>query len=139
MLKKIESIRKKPKEVRQRYAFWYAIGFTAFIAVFWVSTLPSQFSFLAEVSTQGEQEQVQGGVSRSFADLRASLMGGVDAFRKIKEEATVLETAAEEDDHAIDFNTFFSSTSPQQNVVVPPIKQVLIGTSSAQQKEVAGE
>ena len=130
MLKKIESIRKKPVEVRNRYAFWYALGFTAVIAVFWLASVPAKFSVLTNVEAPIENERVQGGLSRSFSDLRASLSGGVETFNEIKEEAQTVGGEEDEYSEVIDFDTFFSSSTLAEPEVVSSEKQVLIATSA---------
>lgn len=130
MLKKIESIRKKPKEVRNRYAFWYSFGFTAVIAAFWLASVPSQLEGLTSSVPKTEDEKVQGGFSRSWEDLRASISGGIDTFNKSKEDTTLQEEGSVQKDNIIDFATFFSSTSEPVRKQVSPAKQVLIGTSS---------
>jgi len=130
MLKKIESIRKKPVEVRNRYAFWSALGFTAVIAIFWLVSIPSKLTIFTQVSQ--EEIEVQGGVSRSFSELRASISEGFDTFKQIRKDTSVLEKSVSEDGDDIDFSSFFSTTTIkiEEDTAVVPVKQVLIGTSS---------
>ena len=44
MLEKLESLRNKPKHIRNQYAFWTASVVTVCIALFWGSSLPSRFA-----------------------------------------------------------------------------------------------
>jgi hypothetical protein len=81
------------------------------------------------------EQDVQGGVSRSFSDLRASVADGVSLFNTIREGATedAEEEVSAEPAKDIDFGTFFSTSSPP---VVPEKRQgraVLIGTTSQAQ------
>lgn len=128
MLKKIESIRKRPIEVRNRYAFWSALGFTTVIALFWLMSIPSRLDTL----TAGPHEEIkiQGGISRSFADLRASISNGVETFNQIKEESSVPEAVPVQNDSVLNFDTFFSTSSSKNEVTPTKSKQVLIGTTS---------
>jgi len=133
MLKKIESLRTKPKEVRNRYAFWFAFSFTAMIAVFWLVSLPSRLGVLTDLNSEPKME-IEGGVSRSFSDLRASIANGVSTFNKIKKgPAEVSEEFVETKDGEIDFINFFSTSSLPVDIVKKQGKPVLIGTSSNSQ------
>jgi hypothetical protein len=133
MLKKIESLRTKPKEVRNRYAFWCAFGFTAVVAVFWLVSVPSQLLVFSNVEEVPSPE-VEGGISRSMSDLRASVANGVALFNKIKEgPAAEDEELGTDKVEEIDFATFFSTSSKptaEGKVPVQRGRSVLIGTTS---------
>jgi len=130
MLKKIESLRTKPKEVRNRYAFWSAFGFTAIIAVFWVASVSSRVGILTGAQPE-EKMEVEGGVSRSFSEFRASVADGVSIFNTIKEGAEVAnEEPAEASEGDIDFSTFFGTSTPPVDIVKKQGKPVLISTTS---------
>ena len=130
MLKKIESLRTKPKEVRNRYAFWSAFGFTAIIAVFWVASVSSRVGILTGAQPE-EKMEVEGGVSRSFSEFRASVADGVSIFNTIKEGAEVAnEEPAEASEGEIDFSMFFGTSTPPVAVVKKQGKSVLISTTS---------
>jgi hypothetical protein len=133
MLKKIESLRLKPKEVRNRYAFWYAFSFTAVIMLFWLVTIPSRLVSLTSLETESPDE-IEGGIARSFADLKASLSDGVKSFNKVEDDSLLQEEASTEVFKGdIDFSTFLSTTTVADNQQVVPKKRgksVLIGTTS---------
>ena len=140
MLQKIESIRKKPKEVRQRYAFWGAFGFTGIIVVFWLVSLPSQLNFVLDVPSE-ETQRVQGGFARSFAGLRASISSVMDKGEKgevVPEAVVPVSTAASGTAQTLDFESFFSTTSPvvqAKSEQSAPVNHVLIGTTSAKKSD----
>lgn len=132
MLKKIESLRAKPKEVRNLYAFWCAFGFTTIIAVFWLVSVPSRLGILTSAEVTPEKD-IEGGLSRTFSDLRASVADGVSLFNTIREETTAEEEVLVEPKKDIDFTTFFSTSSPPVAVDKRQGKTVLIGTTSRAQ------
>ncbi len=72
MLKQIEHIRKKPKEVRNRYAFGLALAISIIIFIFWLVSLPAR---LTVITSQEDVEEVQGGFSRSVSNITDSVSG----------------------------------------------------------------
>ncbi len=124
MLKKIEALRKAPKEVRNRYAFWTAALFTSVIILFWLVSVPAKLAFFNTVATP--EVELQGGVSRTFSDLR-NLISTPEAEKEteVPEEIIV---------DGMDFNTFFvaSTTSEAPEVEKPTVQKrtVLIGTTT---------
>jgi hypothetical protein len=132
MLKKIEAIRKRPIEVRKRYAFWSALAFTTVVAFFWIMSIPSRL----EVLTSGPQveTQTQGGVARSFTDLRASISDGLGNLQQIKQEVIESEAvptaAPSQNENTINFDTFFSTSTIEEAIVPTRPREVLIATSS---------
>jgi hypothetical protein len=129
LLEKIESIRKKPKEVRNRYAFWTAFLITFVIAAVWLASVPARLAGLTNTPLI-EQEKVQGGFSRTFSNMKASLMEGFTPSENLQEKVPDVSTNIERKD-TIDFDTFFTASStPAVTEKVKLGKEVLIGTSS---------
>jgi hypothetical protein len=131
MLKNIETIRKKPKEVRDRYAFWGAFFITFVIASFWLVSVPSRLSIFTNTQVV-EKEKIQGGFSRSFSSLKASLLSGIKKSEDIQIEPEIV--VPNDNNDVIDFNTFFASTSTTTDNIAQEIapvgRNILIGTSS---------
>lgn len=133
MLKKIESIRKKPKEVRNRYAFWVALGCTALVSVFWLTGISSRFETVSKGAA--DDIEVQGGISRSISDMKASVSEGVEALNVFKSGIDKVDADTQEvkdDAQEIDFDTFFIETESLPDEIEVPERQnhVLIGTTS---------
>jgi len=137
MLKKIEALRKKPVEVRNRYAFWWAFAFTAFVVIIWVSSSSLDVDSFDEAL---DQDKIEGSFSRSMSDLKASVSQRLDTW-SLDDEENGLETASTTStstpDATIDFATFFSTTStstPEVGTDIKPIiplkDHVLIATST---------
>ena len=82
MLKQIERLKREPKEVRDRYAFYVATLATLVIAIIWASSLPPKFSNLAAEVEPTDNDET-GGFSRAFSDLRQQ---AATAIASIKEQ-----------------------------------------------------
>ncbi len=96
MLKKIESIRKKPKHIRNAYAFWVALAVTLIIALFWFTTLPATFSNTPATSTTEQIEAIgqESSFFHTLGELKGSLSGMFTNLRTNTEY--VRETKPEE-------------------------------------------
>jgi hypothetical protein len=120
MLRKLEKLRTQPKDVRNRYAFWYAFLFTAVIAVFWLSTMPARVGVLSTNEPQREKEA--GGFARMWNNMKASVMDAPELLPAPEETLEVQEVTP------ISMDSFMtSSTASQPKKTARPI---LIGTSS---------
>jgi len=104
MLKKIESLRKQPEHVRNRFAFWTALFVTLIIAALWGSTLPARFE-----NTQAAEEEEQG--TSSWSTLSSSFQdffkNGAAQFGKI----TVQQKTVEEPPQRIDLVELVASST----------------------------
>jgi hypothetical protein len=83
MLKKIESLRQRPKHIRNAYAFWIALAVTLLIAFLWSTTLPAKFSNTNATSSAALNEEqgssffhtlaeLKDGVIKTFANMRTT-------------------------------------------------------------------
>lgn len=101
MLKKIESLREKPKHIRNAYAFWCALAVTLIIALFWSTTLPATLSNTKATSTaeQIKSTEQESSFFHTLGEIKASLIGMFTNLRTNTEY--VQETKPEE---AIDPN-----------------------------------
>lgn len=118
MLRKIEQIRKEPKEVRNRYAFWVAFLFTAVVAFFWVTSLPARMQVFTGVTPQ---EKTEGGLTRIFQRMKASVMDS--------QPAVVQNEPIEKDVQEVTMDEFMASSSPKEPQT-PSGRPILIATSS---------
>lgn len=91
MLKKIEELRKRPKHVRDRYAFVSALVFTSAVAMIWVVSLPARFSETPEVGLADDQN---GSFSRALEDVQgqmANVFGGLgEELNSLQEESAAI-------------------------------------------------
>jgi len=121
MLRKLEKLRTQPKDVRNRYAFWYAFLFTAVIAVFWLSTMPARVGVLS--INEPPREKAEGGFARMWSSMKASVMDAPELLPSPEETFEVEEVTP------ISMDSFMASSSAAQPKKTA--RPILIGTSSA--------
>jgi len=139
MLKKIESIRKKPPEVRNRYAFGVAFAFTFVVVTFWLVSMPARFNSFTTAWDTSTQKEVVGGFSQSFASVKASVIQGIQQLKENTPDTANEKTndnarkpdIQEEDVSSFTFTDLVSSSSQKrkQNRANDG-KKILIATSS---------
>jgi hypothetical protein len=107
MIEKIEALRKEPRHVRKRYAFWIAFALTAVVAIMWAVTLPSRFDH--------EEAPAQPADSSGSSFLR-ELSGIAHSIRESFSGLTVENSASStpQDDGSVDFRTYLASSTPEQ-------------------------
>jgi len=79
----LENLRSKPEHVRKHYAFWSALGFTAIIFTFWISSFSPfasgnapQAAVVAAVDRTGTPaESLTASVGNFFGDLKDMVFG----------------------------------------------------------------
>ncbi len=79
----LQELRQKPKHVREKYAFWGAIGTTAVIALIWGLSLSAKFNNLDTKNieaVQTDNQESSGAFSRSFSDAKNSMASAWEAF-----------------------------------------------------------
>lgn len=119
MLKWIEKTRKKPKAVRDQYAFFGALTVTGLIALVWFVSLPSHF---ADVEVAGEDErQAVGAFSRFLSDAKSNI-------------AAVFSTVPENEQPATSTQGHAGTSS--ENIVMPDLSEENISTAREKQKSV---
>lgn len=69
MLRFIEKTRKKPKEVKNQYAFFGAVGVTFVIAFFWSISLPSHFANFGN-DVENYENETSGAFSQFFEEAK---------------------------------------------------------------------
>lgn len=79
----IERLRRLPKSARDRYAFFFAAGFTAVVALAWITFLPGRFAAsdktLAEGGTHTPFSSLVKGLKNQVAQLGAVITGGPES------------------------------------------------------------
>ena len=107
MLDKIETLRTRPKHVRNQYAFWIALSLTAAIAFFWVLSLPSRF---ASAIPQDVGHTDQAGIfSRNITSIKESL---VELFTSFNTHANYTKPVATP--KRVDLNALIASSSIEE-------------------------
>ena len=111
MLKYIESLRTKPKQVRSAYAFWTAFLVAVCIALIWSSGVSKRFSTQENVLTQAPpKEEVTSSLSRVLTDVKERLASSLALFRtktiyQKEEEKIVIPT------NTLDLEALFASST----------------------------
>lgn len=124
MLKKLEALRKQPKHVRNRYAFWTAALVSIVIALFWATTLPTRFSaedapvVAAETDTK-TFVQTLSEVSAHFKETFANLRTNVE----YTQEPTT-------PDNTLDLNALLLATTTRSEIVSTSSNSLEIGSTS---------
>ena len=128
----LEDIRKKPKPVRDQYAFFSALAITAVIAGVWALSIPARFSETA-ISADGIEEQT-GAFSKYFGELKD---GAANVIDSIKGESELIE--AEENTRLKEGQLDIEDLMQKIPTVIEdnqndktPLRHVLIGTSSSE-------
>lgn len=124
MLNKIEAMRKKPKHVRNRHAFWIALCVTLLIALFWITTLPARFAPPQETGEIEQAREEMGNFSRSAKELFSRAFSAVASLRSTLEDTQETATSSRQ---TLDLDALVASSTTSS--MQPKIIQ--IGTSTA--------
>lgn len=113
MIEKIESLRKKPRQVRNQYAFWIALLVTLVIVGVWSLTLPDRFS---DIEGRTESPDVVENSNEIRERLGALFSNAKEALSALKDQAstTDTDTTGEPVREDIDFKALLASSSEQQ-------------------------
>lgn len=122
MLKKIEALRKEPRHVRNRYAFWTAFCVTLLIIVVWASTLPARFG-QTEAPVAHQRESNWGEYKNALGSV---LSGAFSRFGAIKTEKD-----AETPPERIDFVELVASSTNAETTATSTDVQPDLGTTTA--------
>jgi cytoskeletal protein RodZ len=88
MLKKIESLREKPKAVRNRYAFGIALVCTGVIALVWATTLPSRLVTQEDPELVASAQEDVSYFSKAFSEVFSRAGEVVNTIRAQRYEKT---------------------------------------------------
>jgi len=93
MLKRaIRNIRRKPKAVRDQYALWVAVIFTAIIIIIWFATVSSRFASVTDTSPEDAAVPVQ--EPESFTDMIGGLREEIQNISQASSSQTDITQAA---------------------------------------------
>jgi hypothetical protein len=127
LIRFFSSVRKKPKEVRNQYAFWIALTVTAFIAVPWFFGLPGQ---LASNQFSAESEPIFSSFFKEAGGRFGEVTESIEGVRNLE-----LNTASSSSSTtpAIDVSFISDDSTP---AVAPAasstgLREVRIATTSA--------
>ena len=127
ILSKIESLRKKPKVVRVRYAFWMSTVFTAVITAFWVTSLSVQMQSMSGSVPQADQ---QGIVSRSLSDFGNYFHTRLNSVFKVTSSPVVLTAPHATSSNTMNFQTMLKDNPPASSTPAATGQVILIGTTT---------
>ncbi len=118
MLDKIESLRKQPKHVRNRYAFWIALSITLLIALLWALTISARLSPADKVPQEHADDA--GSFSRTLRDITQRVKEALAEVRtQVKYESE--EQGPEIDKpEIIDLNALIASSSKEKATNTDP-------------------
>jgi len=127
----LDALRAKPKPIRERYAFVFAIGFTVMIGGVWSLSLPGRFATVTDTATSTPGEAPFAGLWREFSEQVSSLRTQTAAIPVAPAATTTGSTSV----NRVDAVSLIATTSADGSLVpLPPPppapKPVLIGTTS---------
>lgn len=129
--------RKKPKVVRQQYAFWGAVGITGVIATFWLMSLPAHFAQLSGGQSE-EFEKQRGAFGKFWDDAKGTVAAVMEARKNVDDVATTTTPIQEEQE--VNTQVVMPELSPEtieaarerlNALMNPPPRQILIATTSS--------
>ncbi len=146
MFKKLEKLRQKPRNVRNRYALVGAVLVTSLVTSIWVISMPARFSELS--NTSATNTKVPGGFVRAMSDIKgqfANISKGLE--RALSNPGTTDDAGAEKakEKEAAERNDIvkmmFATSSEENNenldnkseekpATTTEARQILIATSS---------
>jgi hypothetical protein len=114
MIEKIEALRKKPRHVRNRYAFWVAVLITLVIVGVWSLTLPARISHIEGV--QAEKLEEENDLSEISRTLGSVFSRAKNAFSMIGNQASSTSSSTQDVPvrQDLDFKALLASSSEQQ-------------------------
>ena len=133
----LENVRKKPKAIRQQYAFVMAVTITGTVGLLWSLSLPQRLGTVASSLSGAEQVATTpfSTIRKQFGELRevgSGIFQGVnDSTVTNNDESdtpTALQAVIERSLAGEESET--SESTPEDSTKQPPVT-ILIGTSSA--------
>lgn len=116
MIEKIESLRKKPPHVRNRYAFWIALCLTTLIVIFWATTLPGRFASIESKAANQKDVSREIGISKSLAPFITRAQEAFSALVQQPEATTTVTVPIGSTREDIDFQALLASSTMQDRL-----------------------
>lgn len=131
----LENLRRKPKAVRNRYAFYVAVTVTIFVVSGWAVTVPTRFD--SEAFTNQQRDNNNGSFSRALADIQNQMSTVVSSLQAALPVATSTESekSATDERFTIDIDAMFATTTATATPIIPPApipQYILIATTSSE-------
>ena len=127
MLDRLEKLRAKPKHVRDRYAFWVAVGVTLCVVGVWVTTLPPRLAVLRDGSQDLSSDNSNSAWSRASAAVRSGWNGWQNPDTNAKEQV-LSDDATSSPAYPMEWTEAAASAHVETK---EPARTILIGTTSA--------
>ncbi len=130
MLDKIESLRKQPKHIRNRYAFWIAFSITLFIALIWTLMFSVQLSSKNTVPQEhadeaGSFSRTLNDITLRFKDIFAQMRTRVEYIRE--EQTPKIDTSK-----VLDLNALVASSTMKKSTSTRTNDVLITATTSVQ-------
>jgi len=110
MLNKLEALRQKPKQLRNRYAFWTSLCVTLVIAAVWGTQLPDRFTTTSESDFEVSEESGSSFV-HTLGEVISSFKSTLGNFRGTIEYAQETDTQKEKQPKMIDLRALVASST----------------------------
>ncbi len=127
----LDELRKKPRGLKEAYAFWGAFTFTGMITAVWLASIPLRFS---DTEVEGTT-QTAGALSQFFEQMKTNISGTWQENKRAFEGSGGEEGAA--DTIASSSSGTAISTSSDAGAGTEAAAPVLIATSSPRYVEIA--
>lgn len=124
----LDELRRKPKEVRERYAFLGALSFTGVVAMVWLVATFVQFNSVNPFSSFSDA-QTAGAFSQFFDSIKNDVSKTWQQGSQDAEEGPIATTTSQ--NFASDLSTT-TSTASSSGTSTASRREVLIATSSSQ-------
>lgn len=114
MLDKIESLRKQPKHIRNRYAFWIALSISLLIALVWALTISARLS--PKDTVPQEHADDAGSFSRTLSDITQRVKVMFTEMRTQIKYVKDEQTPTNDKSNIIDLNALIASSSKEKAI-----------------------
>lgn len=127
----LDEIRQKPRNVRERYATWGALGVTGVIALVWFIGFAVRFQE-NELFVSDNSEQTASAFSNFIGDIKDDAMG-VWQKNSIQEE-TSTTTSSSSEDLITDPETEMDTSSQPRSVLIATSSNTVINSASSSEQ-----
>lgn len=131
----LDELRKKPRILRENYAFWGALLLTGLVAVVWLVSMPFRFSDVDVLVESEPREEYSGAMSNFFAGVKENLSAFWNQEQETNSSLNEEETASSTEnqaDQAETVDTNSATTSSES-----PRSPIRIATSSSRSAPIA--
>jgi len=126
----LDKLRKKPKSVRNRYAFWLAVLFTICVAGIWVTTLPTRLFLIMSTAAGTASTAEVRTLSSRWSNITAAVR---TSFNKSPIASAVVESTSNQIASSTPTTTDMVWTEAAASKYIEydnPARTILIGNTS---------